>query len=360
MLKTDKKTLFLLVSLILGGVLMFLAFRQVNPDEIMTVIFLFPKEGLLAIFLVNFLAVFLVSAKRWQVILEGQGCKIGFLKVLRAKMAGFALSYITPSAMIGGEPIRAYMIKEESGCGWERSFAAVIIDQIIFFFCLFVAMIAGFVLLAEHFSLPMEVFYLFLSVFFLAVFVFYVLYNRILNRGAEDPAFLTYLLHKTGLDRLNFVRCRLKSVDITEKSIERFFHKEKICFFQALFWGGLETLLDVASVALTCFCLGQPFGVMESFGIFFFLTLANFFPIPGALGSLEFALNFVFNILGMGGGLGLVFSLVYRLINIVLCILGFAAIAYFSLKTLSHHFSLETPPALLSIHRFFVRFFGHK
>lgn len=314
----------------------------------------------MAVFLLNFLAVFLVSAKRWQVILRGQGCKLSFPKVLRAKMAGFTLSYITPSAMIGGEPIRAYMAKEESDCGWERSFASVIIDQVIFSSCLFVAMITGFLLLAEHFSLPTEVFFIFLAVFVLAVSVFYVFYKRILNREAEDPAFFTYLLRKTRLDRLNFVRRRLASVDITEKSIEKFFREEKSCFFQALFWGIAETLLDVASVTLTCFYLGQSLGITESFGVFFFLTLANFFPIPGALGSLEFALGFVFGILGIGSDLGLAFSLVYRLINIVLCLVGLVAIAHFSLKTLSHHFSLETPPLLLKIHRFFVRFFGHR
>jgi uncharacterized protein (TIRG00374 family) len=196
------KALVLFFSILAGILLLVLAFSQVELADITTALFSFPKEGLLAVFLVNFLAVFLVSAKRWQVILEGQGCPISFPKVLRAKMAGFTLSYITPSAMIGGEPIRAYMVKEESECGWERSFASVIIDQAIFFSCLFVAMLAGFLLLAEHFSLPTEVFYLFLSVFFLAVFLFYIFYKRILNRGAEDPAFFTYLLRKTRLDRV--------------------------------------------------------------------------------------------------------------------------------------------------------------
>ncbi len=354
------KALVLCFSVLVGILLLISAFSQVNLAEITAALFLFPKEGLLAIFLLNFLAVFLVSAKRWQVILEGQGCAISFPKVLRAKMAGFTLSYITPSAMIGGEPIRAYMVKEESECGWERSFASVIIDQAIFFFCLFVAMIAGFLLLAEHFSLPTEVFYFFLSVFFLAVFLFYILYKRILNRGAEDPAFFTYLLRKTRLDRINFVRRRLNSVDITEKSIEKFFHKERACFFQALFWGILETFLDILSVTLTCFYLGHLLDITASFGVFFFLALANFFPIPGALGSLELALSFVFGVLGIGSHLGLAFSLVYRLTNIVLCIAGGVAIAHFSLKTLSHHFSLETPPALLRIHRFFVRLRGRR
>lgn len=353
------KVLVLFFSVLAGILLLLSAFSQVPVSDITTALFIFPKEGFLAVLGVNLLAVFLVSAKRWQVILAGQGCRLSFPKVLRAKMAGFTLSYVTPSAMVGGEPIRAYMAKEESDCGWEKAFASVIIDQVIFFLCLFVAMMGGFFLLAEHFSLPTEVFYAFLSIFLLAVFVFYVFYKRILNREAEDPAFFTYLLRKIRLDRFLFVRRRLSSVDITEKSIERFFRKEKMHFFQALFWGALETLLDVFSVTLTCLYLGQALGITESFGIFFFLTLANFFPIPGALGSLELALSFVFGILGLGSDLGLAFSLVYRLVNIALCLLGLAAIAHFSLKTLSHHFSVETPPVLLKIHRFFVRFFGH-
>lgn len=354
------KTLLLFFSILAGVLLLISAFSQVELADITAAFFLFPKEGFLAVFLINFLAVFLVSAKRWQAILRGQGCRLGFSKVVRAKMAGFTLSYITPSAMIGGEPVRAYMAKEESGCGWEKSFASVIIDQAIFFTCLFAAMIAGFFLLAEHFSLPTEVLYAFFFVFFLSVSVLYVFYKRILNRKAEDPAFFTYLLRKTGLDRLNFVRRRLDSVDITEKSIEKFFHEEKSCFFQALFWAVAETLLGVASVALTCFYLGRPLGVTESFGVFFFLTLANFFPIPGALGSLEFALSFAFGILGMGKDAGLAFSLVYRLMNVALCVAGIAAIAHFGLDTLSHRFSLGAPPLLLKIHDLFVRLVGRK
>ncbi|MDD3006471.1 MAG: lysylphosphatidylglycerol synthase transmembrane domain-containing protein [Candidatus Pacebacteria bacterium] len=348
-----KKAFFLFFSILLGVLLLVSAFGQVDISEIKVALSLFSKEAFLGVFLLNFLAVFVVGTCRWQVILEGQGCPISFWKVMRAKMAGFTLSYITPSAMIGGEPVRAYMVKEESECGWERSFASVIIDQVIFLSCLFVAMVAGFIFLAEHFSLPTEVFYAFFLIFLSAFFILYFFYKKMLNRGAGEKAFFTFFIHKIGLDKIGFIKNKSDSIDRTEKSMENFFNEKKKHFFLAVFLGLLESFLDVLIVAVICFYLGQQIGILKSLGVFFFLTLANFFPIPGALGSFEFALTFASGILGIGKDVGLAFSLISRLINIILCLLGGVAMLHFSVKTVSHHFSLEAPPVLLKIHSSF-------
>lgn len=350
-----KRILFLALFLILGVLLFVFAFQQVGPQEIQEALFLFPKEGLAVAIAVNFLAVFLIGSYRWQLVLKAQNCPISFWKVMRAKMAGFTLSYITPAALVGGEPVRAYMVKEESKCGWEKSFASVIIDQTVFFASLFFAMILGFLFLADHFSLPAEVFYAFGIIFIGSASLFYLFYRKLVNRSAGEQAFFTFIIHKTRLDRLGFVKKKLHNVDAAEKIMEKFFREEKKYVLAVVLLALFEAFLDILVISIICFYLGQDVGFSKSLGVFFFLTLANFFPIPGSLGSFEMALTFVFGLLGIGKEIGLAFSLISRLINIIFCVAGGFALAYFSIKTVSNSFSLEAPPVLVKVHKAFAK-----
>ncbi|MFA7169309.1 MAG: lysylphosphatidylglycerol synthase transmembrane domain-containing protein [Candidatus Paceibacterota bacterium] len=355
-----KKVFLLISSLILGALLLLSVFQQVGLTEIQAALFLFPKEGLVLTLLVNFFAVFVVGSYRWQLILEAQKCPVHFWKVMQAKMAGFTLSYITPSVLVGGEPVRAYMIKEDSKCGWEKSLASVIIDQTIFFAGLFVALIFGFIFLAERFSLPIEIFYGSGVIFLSATFVFYLFYKKIVNRGANEQAFFTFLIHKIKLDRIGFVKNKLKNIDATERNIERFFKEEKKYFLLVVLLALLEAFLDVLSVAVICFYLGQPIDFYKSLGVFFFMTIANFFPIPGSLGSFEFALLFIFELLGIGKETGLAFGIISRFVGIFFCSIGVFALIWFNIKNISHGFSLEAPPILQKIHSIFSRFLKRK
>ncbi|MFA6897477.1 MAG: lysylphosphatidylglycerol synthase transmembrane domain-containing protein [Patescibacteria group bacterium] len=346
-----KKSLLIVLSFVIGVALFALAFGQVDWIQIETAIVLFPKKALFLVFVINFLALFMVGSYRWQLILDSQGCPVRFWKVVRAKLAGFAFSYITPSALIAGEPIRAYMIKEEGNCGWEKSSASVILDQMIYLIVLFFTIIFGFIFLAEKFSLPWDVIYGFWGVFALVAFTLYLFYKKTFKRRDGEHAFFTSVIYKIGLARFNYVKDKLPAVERTEEVIEAFFRKSRSTFAAVVGLAFLDILLNVLAVAVACFYLGHWLGITESLSIFAFWSLANLVPIPGALGSSELALSFVFNLLGAGKDVGLVFSLIFRAINIVFCILGILAFLHFAIKTASRNFSLETPPLLMKIHK---------
>jgi len=351
-----KKTLLLLTSLVLGALLFISAFQQVGISEIMETLSVFPKEALFAVFLLNFFAVFIIGSLRWQMILWSQGCKISFLKILRAKMAGFTVSYVTPSVLVGGEPVRAYMIKEESNCSWERSLASVVVDQTIFLASLFISVFIGFAYLLEHFSLPQEVLYGFIAIFIFSCSIFYLFYKKIITKGEDEQAFFTFLIHRIKLDRIKFVKSKMKSIQETELDVERFFKGDKRYFLLVVFLGLLEAFFYLLIVLLICFFLGVSLDIFSSAGIFSLVTLANFVPIPGSLGSFEIALTFAFHLLGIGKDSGLAFSLIFRLINIMLCLIGFFAILHFTIITIKHRVSFETPPIFAKLHRFFINF----
>lgn len=350
------KTLLIIFSFSVGLLLFVFAFGQVDWIEIKAAIMLFPKEALLLVFTINFLAIFIVGSYRWQIILNSQGCPVSFWKIVRAKLAGFTFSYITPSALIAGEPIRAYMIKEESNCGWEKSSASVILDQMIYLAVLFFAIIFGFIFLTERFSLPQDVIYGFWGVFAFTIFTFYIFYRKTFKRQEGEYAFFTAVIYKIGLARIGYIKDKLPAIERTEKVIEDFFRKSQGTFAAVVGLAFMDVLLNVLAVAVTCFYLGHYLGAAGSLGVFSLWSLANLVPIPGALGSSELALSFVFGLLDAGKDTGLVFSLIFRAINLVLCILGILAFLHFAIKTASRSFSLEAPPFLIKIHKIVANF----
>lgn len=355
------KRVFFLVSLILGLVLFLFTGQQAGVDDVLKTISIFPFQIIIAVFLINLIAVAVIGSLRWKLILESQGVyDVSFSKVMRAKLAGFMVSYLTPSVLVGGEPVRAYMIKERSNCGWEKSFASVVIDQAIYFFTIFLFMIIGFLFLVEYSSLPTEIFYGFGALIVFVIFTFYIFYSKTLNRDSDEDGFFMFFIKALKLDKIKFIKAIEKNIDTTEKIVARFFKKKRVVFLKAFVLSILEILLYLTVIWAIIFYLNPIIKITQTVSIFFLLTLANSIPIPGALGSFEMALTFIFDFFGFGKSNGFSFSLIYRIINITIVFIGFFTLIYFELKTISHHFSRRTPKTLLKIHRFLVRVFCRK
>jgi uncharacterized protein (TIRG00374 family) len=355
------KRVAILISLLLGLFLFGTAMQQAGIDSVVKTVLFFPLPAISAVFLLNFFAVCVIGAFRWKIIIESQNShKISFIKVLRAKLAGFAVSYITPSILVGGEPVRAYMIKEEAGCDWEKSFASVIIDQAIYFFTMFLFMVAGFLFLADHFALPTSIFYGFGIIILSSFFILYLFYFRLIKKNSDGHGFFIFIIKTIRLDKIKFVKKKEENIERTEKMIASFFKKENVAFIKAFALAILEVLLYLITIWIIILYLGQTIDFAYSAAIFFILTLANFVPIPGSLGSFEASLTFIFNLLDLGKSNGFSFSLIFRSINIALVFIGLFSLIYFELKTISHHFSLDTPKPLLRMHRFLVRVFCRK
>lgn len=350
-----KKALLAISSLFLGVLLFIFAFQHVGWNEIKAALFLFPRQAVILIFLINFLAVFVVGAGRWQIILRGQGCAASFGTVLRIKLAGFALSYVTPSAFLLNEPVRAFMIKEESKCSWEKSFASVIVDQTILYASLLLAMIAGFVFLAQRFTLDRTIYYGFLGLLLVSLLAFYLFYAKIVRKREDEPGLFTFLIRKLHLDRVGFIQRHLPGIESTEQVMAHFFRHERRRSFWVVLLGLLETGLDISVVFFVCYYLGHLIGVFEAVGIFSFVTFASLIPIPAALGSFEVMLTLIFQLFGFGEENGLAFSLIYRFVNVSFCLIGAGVFLDFTLKTASSAYSREAPPMLLKVHEFLLR-----
>ncbi|MEA1937364.1 MAG: lysylphosphatidylglycerol synthase transmembrane domain-containing protein [Patescibacteria group bacterium] len=347
------------MSFLVGILLFAVAMQQAGIGDILKTIFLFPSLIIILVFLLNFGAICVIGSWRWKIIIEAQNShKVNFWKVLRAKLAGFTVSYITPSALIGGEPVRAYMIKEEIGYDWEKSFASVVIDGAIYFFSLFLLMLAGFLFLINYFSLPLEFFCGFGIIVIGAVFILYLFYSRMLNKNTDGEGFFMFIIGVLRLNKIKAIRNKEKNIKKTERIITQFFKNKKKVFLKAFFLAILEIVFYLIVICVVIFHLRQAdtaFEFIQSVPILFLMTLANFVPIPGSLGSFEAALTFIFELLNLGKSNGFALGLIHRFVNIILVVIGFFILIHFELTTVSRKFSAEAPEALLKLHRFFKR-----
>jgi putative membrane protein len=64
------------------------------------------------IILIPYTMVYLFDTLGWRMTLVGKANEIGFLQLFLARMAGEAINYITPSAYLGGEPVKAYLLQK--------------------------------------------------------------------------------------------------------------------------------------------------------------------------------------------------------------------------------------------------------
>ena len=354
-----RKVIFCTISLFVGLLLFTVAIQQAGIGDVLKTVFLFPPLIIILVFILNFIAVCVIGSWRWKIIIESQNShKISFLKVLKAKLAGFAVSYITPSILVGGEPVRAYMIKEETDCDWERSLASVMIDVAIYFFSLFLLMLAGFLFLINYFSLPLEFFCGFGIIVILNIFILYLFYSRVLNRNSDGDGFFIFIIKTLRLNKIKLIRNKEKNIKKTERMITQFFRNKKRALLKAFFLSILEIIFYLAIICIIVFYLSQTgatFEFIQSIPIFFLITLANFVPIPGSFGSFEAALTFIFELLNLGKSNGFTLSLIYRFVNIALVVIGFFALIYFETTTVSRKFSAEAPKVLLKMRRFFKK-----
>lgn len=67
----------------------------------------------------------------WGVLLHAFGVRLPPRHVVGIGIAGFAISYITPIAYVGGEPVRAWLAARRSGTSLTTTFATLFVDRLL-------------------------------------------------------------------------------------------------------------------------------------------------------------------------------------------------------------------------------------
>jgi uncharacterized protein (TIRG00374 family) len=263
---------------------------------------------------------------RWQSILKGYGESIGFFKLLRMQLAGYAVSFFTPSSRIGGEPLRIYMLKKECDVDYKTGTASIVLDKYMEYMGSLTFGLLGVVLLIFMPGMPNIIRYVLFSVIILCMVVLsYVYYRLIYEKGLFYNLFSIFLTQK----RLDKMSESLKNVD---SRLSYFIIHKKVAFIKSYSFYLLSATIFILEFKYLLLSFGVTTNLLELIVIVMLIGLMSLVPLPMALGSMEAGQGGFFALIKGDASIGLLLSLVHRVRGILLSAVGFLLLAIFSGK----------------------------
>lgn len=323
----NKKRLNLLISFIVGLVILSWIVWYFGTESLLLI-----YKNVHSIYFIPYLFFttigFFANALRLKVILNAYKKKVPLLSLLRQNIAGYAVSYVTPTVRIGGEPLKIYMMKKESGVNVRTGTSSIIIDKFIEFFGSALVGVLGLVLL---FSLKKATLALkaTLAILILVAFavLFFVYYFTIKGKGPFTNLFSLLKFYR--FSKLKKLNSLVKDV---EKKMMKFFIHHKKEFFLSLFIYALYGLATFLEIKFLLLAIGVNISVIEAILAMVVIGVVNFIPVPAGLGFHEASQSGLFVLLKGSGAIGLVFSLIERARSLVFVAIGFSFTANFGIR----------------------------
>ncbi len=273
----------------------------------------------LVIILLPMILVYGLEAWGWRLTLGASAAKVGFLRVFAIRMAGETVNVTTPAAYMGGEPLKAYLLKRY-GVPMVESMASVItakttmtLAQVLF---ILLGLGLAFWILdeARHYWMAMLV-SVGLLVFGVGLFVMFQRYG--LGVGC-----LT-LLRTCGI-RLAFLEQREAQLREMDTTIRQFYTDNRRTFYVALGTFFLAWLCETLEVYAILYYLDVGVDIWTSISIAalsVFIKGGTFF-IPGSLGAQEGGYTLLLISFGYTEVTGITFALIRRLREILWIFIG--------------------------------------
>ncbi|MBU0668173.1 flippase-like domain-containing protein [Patescibacteria group bacterium] len=232
---------------------------------------------------------------RWHLILRTiSGAGISFWRLFLHRMSGFALSYLTPSAQTGGEPLRILLLSND-GVPSNTATSSAVIDKALEFAALFLFIGIGILVAILDGSLPPEmrtVGWVLLVIMFAAIFWFYF-------ASMKNIGFFSSILRFFRFNRFRKVQSLHDRIIELENEMASFYKHHLRTFFGLV----LISLVTTSFLLLEHYLVARFMGVRLTFLQTFLVStipyIAYIVPVPGGLGLLEGGTAAVFVALGV-------------------------------------------------------------
>jgi len=245
--------------------------------------------------------------------------KIHLLPLIFIRMTGEAFNAITPLGSMGGEPIKAHLLKEKYGLTYKQGAASQVVARTTLTVSLILFMIPGivFLLMDNGISETFKTSSLTgLITFSILIFLFLLF---------QITGTLSRMVH--GFNRLfptKAPRLSLEHLVALCSMMSGYYRQHRGIFLKSIGFGFLGWVAGVLELYITLYFLGIPVGLKELWIIESLLQLirAGSFFIPLSLGAQEGGLILIFTSLGMAGPMGLAVSFVRRIRELAWIALG--------------------------------------
>lgn len=245
-----------------------------------------------------------------------------FFQVYWIRICGESINNFTPTAQVGGEVSRVLFLKKfrvKPSVGMVTVImdkAALVISQILFIY-------TGLFMLLSRVDWPLTVKLLIGSTLILALIVIYGILLAV-HKGffSKISHSINSRFHWPALKRLHQ---RIQTLDHHLMQFYFNHHKE---FIRSNYLHYIGWIVGALETWTLLYLLGHPVGIADAIMIEALVGFAKGigFLVPGSLGIMEGGSVFLFQILGLGSGLGLAFTLLKRARELVFGGLGWVVL----------------------------------
>ncbi len=266
------------------------------------------------------LAVLVIQSFQWALILREAGIYRGIWWTFWSRVSGFALTYLTPSMYFGGEPVRASLYKD-GRMSYQKVYATIALDKYIELAGKIPCIVAGFSLLV-YFAHTGTVLILVAGTIvfgFVGLFVFLIV--KLFSSRTFIITFFKRVLRP--LSRLNpsLSGKVLRALEEFATHVHDIIGRRKI-FYLAMLASFFVAVIEVLQTWYILFVLGHP-SLPNSLVIFSTVVVQGLIGLlPGNIGGMEGTHLFIFNLLQIGSNPSLVYTIILRIGQMSMVLLG--------------------------------------
>lgn len=285
-----------------------------------------PEMGILLAVNLFFL---LVLTGRWTWILSGLGYPLPLPALAACRLAGFAVSYLTPGPQFGGEPVQLLLAKRGSNLEYEPGSASLLLDKSFELIGNFAFLgLGSLAVLSSGWAAGGRPWALFLLPALLILVP--ALYLAAAFAGRQPLAWLARRL-PARIRTLPWHQRLARFLEASETQVVLYCRRRmrtllQLALFFVLVWG---TAILEQWLALRF--LGMPLTLPQTIVILAGAKLALLLPFPGALGALELTQRYLFGQLGYAPEAAISLALYIRARDLLFAGTGLA-IALWGLK----------------------------
>ena len=269
----------------------------------------------IGVILAIYLAAFILDSISWQLALLSLNFDLSnTYKIWKIRMVGEAVNNTTPLATMGGEPVKAVLLKKHFSMGYREGTASLIIAKTTNLLALVVFLVAGFGFMIATEALPSS--YNLVAGAGLVAFTAGILLFFLVQRYKISSLAGTWIA-RTRLGR--FLEDLLHHVHDMEDRLIHFYICHSRRFLLALALALANWVIGALELYVTLWFLGHPVTFSEAWIIEAIAQLvrSGAFFIPGALGVQEGAFMIVIEAMTGRGVLGLAVAMIRRFREIV-------------------------------------------
>ena len=289
------------------GLFVFLIIKT-GPKEILRVLGRLSLAEIAALMGLRLLY-WLIRTVNWRALLVSSGEFVPFGEILGARIAGYAVSYLTPAGALGGETVRIFCLDSVER---NKVLATVIVDKTIEFLAGLSSIVLAVIFLITEFALPQrQKLWLFAVIAGLVLALIFVVLKQ--KQGLFTWALDT--LKKIRI-RIPFLENRRDKILETDAHISDFYNRNTRLFLALFASYFAQAWLWAAEIYVTFLFLGD--GHPSFFKCFLIVTLGSFYsflPVPGSVGVYELTYVSLFAVLHIEMSAGMAVIVIRRLLG---------------------------------------------